>query len=228
MATTEQKCISLKYGVPVNFSLRHFCISLYLLPIFVDTNFPSHLSIAFLWNNKKKIPVDWWQPMKWKICTLCFHDNTSNINASLVCFSGCLIALWSISSFGPLQGARAHLTCLTLQGTLTHTNTHSWSEMAHDRHAVLHHQTGKVKMWERKKLQTGKWKRISFSLHDIYWSYFTQQSNCSASLYVLNASIYCVSQWICYPGLKFFMYCLKISGAYNNNYSKKCSQFHFI
>lgn len=99
---------------------------------------------------------------------------------------------WSHLS-GLFKGTRTHLTCLKRQGTHTHTHTlrltHDQRWLMTDIHSVLHHITGRVEMCIRVKLQTGNCRRISFHLHDIHSSYLTEQSNCSNTLYVLDALI---------------------------------------
>lgn len=67
----------------------------------------------------KKTPVDWWLPMKWKTCTLCFHGNIK----CFVCFCGCSTALWLISSFGTLQGDKSTFDMLDTEGR-AHMHAH--------------------------------------------------------------------------------------------------------
>lgn len=95
------------------------------------------------------------------------------LSASLVCFSGCSIALWLISSLGPLQGDKSTFDMLDTAGhahmrrhthTQTHADTQTGSEMAYGRHAVPHLQMGKVETGGReKKLQTVNCGRILLS-----------------------------------------------------------------
>lgn len=183
------------------------------------TNFHSHLSIGFLGNNVKKCLQTDGSQWSGKSAP-CVAMTTPNIKciAGFASLVAQLRSDWSHLS-GLFKGTRAHLTCLTRQGTPTradihtHANAHSWSEMAYGRHAVLRLQTGEsgdVRRRER-ELQTGSGGRISPSLHDnpLILSYTVKQQFClplslSASLYVINAS---VSQRTCdtYVGINIIL-----------------------
>lgn len=146
------------------------------------TNFPSHLSIACLGSNFKNA------------CRLIVANEVENLHpvfpwqhltlsASLLCFSGCSVVLWLISSFGALQGDKSTFDMLDTAGHAhmrrhTYTSTQTLSERAYGRHAVPYLQTGESgDVRQRGKASNGElWEYLSLYMAS-HWCHASSLSD---------------------------------------------------